>query len=149
MRPPGVGYLDTITPPDPAAGAGITIDLQRQRWVILHSVRVSLTTSATVASRFVSLDYVGRGGITMMRNAATALVTASTTGQVFQWDQQHSLSEWNPGTMVFAPLYPLPLPAGWQVQINVDSIDTTDQLSGCRVILERFYPFDQGELQPG
>jgi hypothetical protein len=45
----------------------------------------------------------------MMRNAAAVLITANTAATVFQFDGQHTVSDFATGTMVFAPLKPLPL----------------------------------------
>jgi hypothetical protein len=142
---PGRGFLDVITPPDPAAGANITVALGGQRFAIVRSVIVTLTTDANVANRFLSVDYKWGTRFTLMRNAATVLVTASTTNQVFQFDNQHTVSEWNTGTMVFAPLSPIPLFAGVGVSLTVDSIQATDQLSSCKILIERFYPRRGGD----
>lgn len=137
---PDLGYLDEIAPADPAAGANLTVDLGRQRWIVLHSVLVTLTTDSNAANRLLSIDYLLRGGLAVMRNAATVLVTASTTAQVFQFDNQHTVSEWNTGTPVFAPLLPLPLQAGWGVRVTVDNIQAADQIASVKLLVTRFYP---------
>jgi hypothetical protein len=140
--PLGSGFLDVITPADPAAGANITVSLGATRYIVVRSVLVTLTTDANVANRFVSVDYGIGSRYTVVRNAATVFVTASTTAQVFQFDNQHHVSEWNTGTMIFAPLLPLPLPSGFPVTVTVDSIQATDQLSSCRIVVERYYDDD-------
>jgi len=137
-----IGYLDEITPADPAAGANLTVDLGPGRFVVVNSVRVTLTTDANAANRFLAVEYLARGGLAVMRNAATVLVTASTTNQVFQFDNQHTVSEWNTGTPVFAPLMPLPLSAGWQLKLTVDSIQAGDTLATCRILVTRFFAPD-------
>ena len=136
---PDIGNLDEITPADPAAGVNLTVDLGRQKWIVLRSLMVTLTTDNNAANRLLTVDYLARGGLAVMRNAATVLVTASTTNQVFQFDNQHTVSEWNTGTPIFAPLQPVFLPAGWQVRVTVDSIQVGDQLATCRILCERYY----------
>lgn len=123
-----------LTPDNPAAGANLTLTLPPAEFTDVYSVQFALTTSATVANRYVNVDYLGRGGVQNVRNAATVLVTASTTSQVFQFDRAHTVSEWNTGTAIFAPLLQMPLGPGWQVKITVDSIDTTDQIASVKVV---------------
>lgn len=142
--PLGSGFLDVITPADPAAGANITVTLGSQIALVVRAVLVTLTTDANAANRFLSVDYGLGARYTVIRNAATVFVTASTTAQVFQFDTQHAVSEWNTGTMVFSPLLPLPLPAGWALTLTLDSKQVTDQLSSCKIVVERYY--DDGSL---
>jgi hypothetical protein len=136
---PDRGWLDQITPANPAAGTNLTLDLGRQRWIILHSLTVTLTTDANAANRLVCVDILAARNLAVMRNAATVLITANTSLQVIQFDNQHTVSEWNTGTPVFAPLQPVPLQAGWQVRVTVDNIQAGDQLSSCKVLCSRFF----------
>lgn len=132
------GFLTVIPQTSPAAGANLPLDLGRAEWYVIRAVMATLTTDANVASRFLSVDYNLGTRSTTMRNAATVLVTASTTNQVFQFDNQHTVSEWNTGTMVFAPLAPIPLAPGWIAKLTVDSIQAGDQLSAVSVLVEQF-----------
>lgn len=136
---PDEGFLDQITPVSPAAGANLTVDLGLQRWIILHSLTVTLSTDANVANRLVTVDYLAARNLAVMRNAATVLVTANTSGQVFQFDNQHTVSEWNTNTPVYAPLMPVPLQAGWQLRVTVDNIQAGDTLTACKLLVTRFY----------
>jgi hypothetical protein len=136
---PDRGDIDEITPADPAAGANLTIDLGRQEWIVVDSLTFTLNTDANVANRFVAVDILARGGLAVMRNAATVLVTASTVNQVFQFDTQHTVSEWNTGTPVYAPFQPVPLPMGWQLRVTIDAIQVGDAITSCRVLCRRFY----------
>lgn len=133
------GFLDEITPADPAAGANLTVPLGIQRWIVIHAVKVTLATDANAANRFLSVDYLARGGLAVMRNAPTVLITANTSATVFQFDNQHTVSEWNTGTMVFAPLQPVPLPAWCQLRVTVDSIQVGDTLTSCSILCTRYY----------
>jgi len=134
------GFLDELTPDAPAAGGGLLLSLGTQRWLRLRSVYCSLTTDSNAATRLLSIDYLGRGGVVAITNAAPVLVTANTTGQVFMFEQHRTVSEWNTGTPVYAPLSPMPLPPGWQVQLALANAQAGDQLSSIRVVVERFYP---------
>ena len=131
--------VNELTPADPAAGANLTVTIPPAILTVVLSVRVELTTDANVANRFLAVEYLARGGLAVMRNAATVLVTASTTSQVFQFDNQHTLSEWNTGTMVFAPLQPVPLAAGWGLKLTVDSIQVADQLANTRILCVQWF----------
>ena len=136
---PDIGNLDVLQQTTPAAGANLTLDLGRYKWVVLESVIVTLATDANAANRFLSVDYLLPGRMTAVRNAPTVLITANTSATVFQFDRQHTISEWNTGTMVYAPLLPLPLPAGWSVRVTVDNIQVGDALTACTVVCRKFY----------
>jgi hypothetical protein len=133
------GYLDVLTPADPAAGANLTVTIPNQRLVVVRSLTVTLTTDANVANRLVSVDYLLGTRATAKRNLATVLITASTTAQVFHFDNQHTVSEWNTGTPILVPLQPIPLPNGWTVQVTVDSKQAGDQLASCLVVVDRYW----------
>ena len=139
-----IGELQILTPDNPAAGANLTLTLPPAHYTILQSVQFALTTDANVANRYVNVDYLGRGGVQNVRNAATVLVTASTTSQVFQFDPVHTVSEWNTGTAVYAPLLDMPLPAGWAVKITIDSIQAGDQIASVKVTAYQFFSVAEG-----
>lgn len=122
-----------LTPDNPAAGANLTLSLPPAVFTVLTSVQFALTTSSTVASRYANVDYRFARGGNVIRNAATVLVLASTTSQVFQFDNAHTVSEWNTGTAVYAPLSAFQIPQGWDVRITIDAIDTTDQIASVKV----------------
>lgn len=125
-----------VTTPAAGATASLTIDGRWQARVI--GARLSITTDANVANRFVSLDYVDQNGVTRLRNAAGLVVTASTTGQAFEWSSNRTVAEWAANTPVLVPLAPFFLPAGWSVKFAVDSIQATDAISGLRLWVEQF-----------
>jgi hypothetical protein len=133
------GDQDFVIPVTPAAGANASFTSAGQDWLRLVSCIATLTTDANAADRFVSLDYIDGRGTKYLRNAAPVFITASTTGQVFQWDRHRTVSEWNTDTMVFAPLASLWLPPGWTIQVTVDSKQAGDQLSAIGFLVERFY----------
>ena len=138
-----VGNLDIQTPDNPAAGANLTFTLPPAHYRILQSVQFALTTDANAANRYVNVDYLGRGGLQNIRNAATVVVTASATSQVFQFDTAHSISEWNTNTAIYAPLLDMPLPAGWQVKITIDNIQVGDQIASVKLTEYLFFTRDE------
>jgi hypothetical protein len=136
------GYTDFFNPASPAAGANysFTVGSLSSTWVRIVAVTATLATDSNVANRLFSVDYrSGRAG-TMIRNAATVLITANTSATVFQWDHAHTSSEWQTGTPVFAPLVDIILTPGWTVQLTVDNIQATDAITAIGVTLEKFYP---------
>jgi hypothetical protein len=136
------GYTDFFTPASPAAGANysFTVGSLSVDYARIVAVKATLATDANAADRLFSVDYrSGRAG-TMIRNAATVLLTANTAATVFQWDHAHSVSEWQTGTPVFAPLVDIVLTPGWTVQLTVDSIQAGDAITAIAVTLEKFYP---------
>jgi hypothetical protein len=133
------GYLDVITPADPAAGANLTVAIPNQLYVVVRSLKVTVATDATAGNRFLSVDYLWGSRLTMMRNAAAVLLTANTAATVFQFDGQHTVSDFATGTMVFAPLKPLPLPNGVTVQVTLDNKQGGDTLTSCIVVVDRYW----------
>jgi hypothetical protein len=99
----------------------------------------TVATDANVASRLFSLDYINGRTQTVLRNAATVLITASTTATVFQWDHAHQVAEWNTGTPVFVPLNDVLLTPGWSVQLTLDSKQAGDTITAITFLLEKFY----------
>jgi hypothetical protein len=126
---------------NPAAGANaaFTVGSRRVAGLRVLVALFTLTTDANVADRFASVDYIDGRSVTRVRNAAPTFVTASTTGQVFQFDQANAAPIWDTGTMVFAPLNDIILGLGWTVQVTVDSKQAGDQLSAVSFVVENFY----------
>jgi hypothetical protein len=136
------GYTDFFTPASPAAGANysFTVGSLSVEYARIVAVTATLATDSNVANRLFALDYRSPRAGTIIRNAATVLITASTAATVFQWDHAHSVSEWQTGTPVFSPLVDIVLTTGWTVQLTVDNIQATDAITAIAVTLEKFYP---------
>ena len=142
----GVGYQDFIPLTQPAAGANLAFTVPADRVMRVLGARFNVTTDANVANRFVSLDYINARAQTMMRNAAGLVVTASTTNQKFEGTCQRTDAQWATNTPVLFPVFPLFLYPGSIVQITLDSIQATDQISLASLVVERF---DTGSLGYG
>jgi hypothetical protein len=134
----GIGYQDFIPVTTPAAGANAVFTVESRNWIRVLGARATVTTSATVANRFVSLDFINARTQTYIRNAAGVIVLASTTNQVFEWNMARTRAEWAANTPVLAPLLPVFLPPGTTVQITLDSIQAADAITAVSLTVERF-----------
>jgi hypothetical protein len=134
----GIGYQDFIPVTTPAAGANAIFTVEARNWIRVLGARATVTTSATVANRFVSLDYINARAQTYVRNSAGLVVTASTTNQVFEWNAGRTVAEWAVNTPVLAPLYSIFLPPGTTVQVTLDSIQAADAITAISLTVERF-----------
>lgn len=143
----GLGFVDWIEVAQPAAGASAQVTVEGQWSMRVLAARASITTDANVANRVVTLDYINARGQTYVQNGAAALVLASTTAQVFEWDIGRTVSEWNTGTTIWAPCQNMLMPPGFVVKFNVASIQVGDQLSGLRLWVEKFPTGPRGYAQ--
>ena len=134
----GDGYQDFIPIATPAAGANASFTVEARSWVRVLAARATLTTSATVANRFFSLDFINARSQTYCRNAAGLVIVASTTNQVFEWNLARTRAEWATGTPVLCPVLPCFLPPGTVVQFTVDTIQAADQIASVSLTVERF-----------
>lgn len=141
FKPYGRGLTDVLTPAAPAAGSNysFTVGSQNVDGLIVRGVLATLTTDANAANRLFSLDFRWPRYGTVLRHAATTLITANTSATVFQWDQAHTVSEWNTSTPVFVPLTDILLTPGVTVQLTVDSIQAGDTITVISFVLEKFY----------
>jgi hypothetical protein len=140
----GLGYADWIDVATPAAGATASVTVEGGWFMRVLAARLAITTDANVANRLVTLDFINGRGVTYVQNGASLLVTASTTAQVFEWDIHRSVSEWNTGTPVWAPLQSVVMPPGFTVKFNVASVQATDQISGLHLWVEKFQTGPRG-----
>lgn len=140
----GLAYPNWLDPLSPAVGLSYAHPIGGIHQQRIIAATCSLTTDANAANRFVSLDYTNARGITYHRNAASVLVTANTTGQVFWWSVNRTLAEWNTGTPVFVPLLNAFLPPAFTAVFKVDNIQAGDQLSAIHLWVENFPTGERG-----
>jgi hypothetical protein len=138
----GVQEPFAIANPAAAADGVFTVDGRGLRRLV--SIVFTLTTSADVADRYVTVEYEGGDGLPFAVNAAGVLVTALST-QRFAGSISRGNSEWNTGTDVLFPLEDVFLYPSNVLRINVAAVQATDALSGIRGVLERF-PLDWYDL---
>jgi hypothetical protein len=137
----GRGLTDWFSVASPAAGANasFTVGGRNVQGLRVLAALATVTLDANAANRLVSLDYIDARSVTRVRNANVSVWTASTSNQVFQWDQAHAASEWNTNTPVFVPLVDVILTPGWLVQLTVDNKQAGDQISAISFVVEAFY----------
>jgi hypothetical protein len=124
----------------PAAGVGfvLTNPYLAEAWgvdepaAVLVAVAFELVTDATVANRFVSVDY-SDGTVVYARNGVQGAVAASTNPARFTFDATRGQSEANSNADVFAPLLPIVFEPGHQLRIAVANIGAADQLDKVRL----------------
>ena len=143
----GLGYQDWVQVAQPAAGNAQTVTVTGENYVRVLAARATLTTSAVAANRVLSLDFINARGVTFVQNGAPVLVTANTSNQVFEWDFDRTVSEWNTGTPVWVPVVDVFLPPGFAIKFNVAAIDVGDQLSNLVLWIERFPTGERGYPQ--
>jgi hypothetical protein len=140
----GLAYPDWLDVTTPAAGANASVVVGGENSIRVVAARATLVTDANVASRVLTLDYLDGRGNTRCRNGAGVTVTASDTGETYEWNNSRGSAEWNTGTPVFAPLAPLLIPPGCTIRFTVTNIQAGDQLSALSLWVERFPTGDNG-----
>ncbi len=131
------GYLDAQFPAQPAAGAGFTHTVPDGYFEQLVMLSATLATSATVANRFLLLNYVNPDGSTVCSVELSAAFAASSTHAVSAFVGASSQGTIT-GNQTNAALPSLALRPGWQFQLAVVNIDPADQLSGLALGLARY-----------
>jgi hypothetical protein len=139
----GRGWQDTDYPANPAAGANFshTVD---GRWAErLIAVTFTLTTSATAATRVVTVDYAKPGRAFYYQDGPATTQTASNTN-TYNGSIGFGQSDFATGTPAWFNLFGQWLYPGITVAITVASIQAADQLSGIALTWERVQTGDAG-----
>lgn len=128
-------YVDFLDVASPAAGAAASVVVPGQFGYRVLAARASLSTSATVANRLVSIDVVNANSSTRWRNPAPSTIAASQTAIKIEWN-----AAWHVGAAVtngplMVPLLDVIVPPSWTIKFAVDLIDTTDQLAGLSLVV--------------
>jgi hypothetical protein len=140
----GKGNPEYVTVATPAAATAASYTVPGSFACRVIGARLSITTDANAANRFVSLDYIDSRGVTRLQNGAGLVVTANTTAQVFNWDCNRTVAEWATNTPVFAPLAPLFLYPGWSVKFNYTNPQAADAISSLSLWVEQFQTGPRG-----
>lgn len=133
----GRGYPQIERPAQPAAGAPAVLQVPgTENWRIVLA-RATLTTSATVASRVVHLDFLDPDGNLICDFWSAATQAASLTGSVVF---AAGIPEYAPATggPAVVPIPDIILPVGCSVGFEVASIDAADQLKALTLFIEKF-----------
>lgn len=142
----GHGYTERIIVANPAAGlsATYTVPGDKQHRVLAANAR--LVTSATVASRQLTVDYQDNDGNLLVSNGGATLQAASLTND-YRFSADRAVSEWTTGSPLFGPLTQIFLNEGWKVVFRVSTIQAADQLSALILVVESFPTGPQGYPQ--
>ena len=135
LAPPSIDILAVASP---AAGANATIPLGEFELFAILGCRFNFTADANAANRVVCVDYIA-GGVTWMRNGA-AQVYAANSNTNLEGKADLTVSDFAANAPTYFPLYALPLPQGWSVQITVDNKQVGDALTAIRVVMARWTP---------
>ena len=143
----GLAYPDWVDVVSPAAGANASFTVDGANYVRVLAARARLTTSATVANRFASLDYVDARGVVRGSSGAGVAVPASQTNVQHEWHYNRGSSTSGAGVQTTSQLLFTFVPPGFTVRFTVANIDATDQLSSLSLWLERWPTGPRGEQQ--
>lgn len=138
-------YYDLTPIVKPAAGSGFTFKIAGDWYVKPVSLALSLTTSAAVASRGISLQYQDGDGNVYGQYDQLTLQTATLTN-VYTWaigiDSATVDPAKGPGTKVIPDIM---MPSGHKLVVAVANIQAADQISSI-FLWARKYP--TGPVEP-
>ena len=140
----GLGWQEPFAGVSPAGGVGFTFVCDGRGIRRLTSLVFTLTTSADVADRVVTVEYQGGDGLSYSVNGNPTAVTASLT-QRFAASMQTVQGGTLTTTDLYFPLDPVFLFPGDSLRILVANQSATDALTAIRGVLER-YPLDSDLL---
>lgn len=121
----------------PAAGSSFSLQMDGRYVSRLTSIVFTLTTSATVANRYVTVEFQGDDGTAWCVNAAAFVVAASAT-QRFAGQVGRGSGEQAAGTDILFPLAPVFIHGGDTLAIVVGNVAAADTLTGIRMVFDRF-----------
>lgn len=134
----GRSFQRTRRADTPAAGSPYVITLTPEyRYVLVHAV-FTLTTSATVANRYTTIQYV-YGDLNPVWVNGAAVVQTAGSAQRYVGSKDRGTSEWNTGTDVLFPIAPMFLDGGGALSINVSGIQVADALTAIYLTFD-LYP---------
>lgn len=139
------GHTQVVAVPKPAAGAGFTVNVSGSTEWVPRSLVFTLTCSADVANRYVTVEYREGTGVTLCVNAAGLVFVANDVFRL-AFSSRRGVGEWATGTDVLVPLEPLNLPDECSIVCNVANMAAADQLSGIVLAVEQR---DLAEYVPG
>lgn len=144
---PTQSFTDTVRIPAPAAGANATRRIPGEYYERLETARFSLTASAAVANRFVSVDYLdGDNNVVARYQSATAVTAGQTIG--FTFSTEIGSEQAGGSGEQLLPITEVVYPPGFKVRVTVANIDVADQLSTIFATI-RHYPSQEWVASPG
>jgi len=123
---------------NPGAGSNFSFVIPSEyQWRPLGCT-FTLTTSAVVANRFVTVQYLGSDGNPWNASGA-AVVTAANSVARYDGSMYINTGSWASGTDVFFPLDPFFLRGGDTLKINVTNIDVADTLTLIYFTFDKYF----------
>lgn len=128
-------YPDHVLVPAPAVGSGLVFPLDSRWDVDLIAARFTLSTSAVVANRLVSVDVCDAEGTPWLRSFAPVVQAAGVAGREYDFELDATPADLSASGFVVGRLVKYRIPGGWQLRVNVAAIDVGDQLSTVRLLV--------------
>lgn len=141
------GWGELVTGANPVAGQPFRYRSPGETWTGIVAVRVTLTTSATVANRYPLLEIRSGDGTVVARSvSATALVASSV--RAITWVADWGVTAFSPGgeEMLTAPS--MLIPPGFDFRIGAIALDATDAITGLSLYVRRI-PSGEAPDSPG
>ncbi len=138
----GLSEQTTLSGVNPAAGSAFALKLGSTdapggyKWRLVGATW-KLTTDANAANRYVTVEYLGGDGVSVLGDAAAKVVVANVTAQRYCGSVNRGVGEVATGTDILLPLSGLWLEAGATVQIAVANIQVGDTLTVIRLTFDR------------
>lgn len=139
----GRAFTDYVFPEDPAAGAGWSYTVSGAYFERILAITFTLTTSAIVASRNVTVDFKVPGTGRFYSAGPTVLQTAGST-QIYNAVRLFGGSDWNAGTPVYFGLPDFILPVAYEIELSIANIDAGDTVTDIGLLRERIQTGDGG-----
>jgi hypothetical protein len=123
------GINKLVTPSNPAAGAGYTYSCDPSYYEVIRSAYFTFTASAVVATRVVTVSFLGPDGETVAFQPVVGSVAASQAGTAYldPWLPNPS-GTWPGGISAWMP--EVVMMPGWKFRVSIALEDVGDTLTG-------------------
>jgi hypothetical protein len=122
--------------PVPEAGSSYTYTVTPWDRMRLVFCTFTLATDANAANRYVTIEYPGADGVSVVGDGAAVVVTANTIAQRYNALLNRGAGEWNTNTDVFFTLSGIWLEVGRTIVINIANVQAGDLLSKVRLTFD-------------
>lgn len=137
-------FYELARPVSPAAGAPFLFRVPGESWFRITAVRFTLTTSAVVANRFATVDYLDGDQGAFLRSMSGTALAASLT-RTFNFAPEYATPTVSVGGDEMAPLSTQWLPPGYRIRITAINLDAADQVGGVSLYMCRAMTGKVGE----
>lgn len=141
----GHAFTERVVVKNPSAGAGFTYNINAGYWELIDLIGFQLVTNGNAGSRQVLLTIKDADG-TIIGTFPSASTQAATNTYHYTWSRDFNSFNTVISSAVTGPLPGILLQPDMSVVVTVGSIDAGDQISGIRIISERFVTGESGYL---